>query len=290
VRASPSNEGGGGAAAARVAGRQVTNCNAHNACLDLRTLISLAVPLVRSEHPQMGKGGARLVTTRSRCFSVIEREGGEGSSSLTQRLSSGGGGGGGGGESLSEPLGGGELSEEEARLSRAQRAKVFVAERGNAYIYLACALSFIPASFGFMPVYIEYYTPSVWAVRARRCRHCLVRTHPPAAELHLTDQGAHRRLALQFIIGSVGFAWVAGCDAQETWKLHASGEHGSELPQFYNCLLYLFGSALYFFWLDSLPPRAPDRRHRDGREHPGADSRPLPTCSTASCLHTHESD
>ena len=105
----------------------------------------------------MGKGGARLVTTRSRCFSV-EGKGGDGSS-LTQTLSDPDARGGGG---MSAPLG---VESEGARLSRAQRAKVFVVERGNAYIYLACAFAFIPASFGFMSKFAEYYLPSCWVVR-----------------------------------------------------------------------------------------------------------------------------
>ena len=148
----------------------------------------------------MGKGGARLVTTRSRCFST---EGGGGAGALTQTLSAGAGDG------LGEPLGGGG---EAARVSKAKRAKVFIVERGNAYIYLISAASFIPASFGFMAAFAEYYTPSVWI----------------------------------FIIGSVGFTWVAGCDAQETWKLHTSDNNGSELAQFINCVAYVFGSVLFF--------------------------------------------
>jgi hypothetical protein len=151
----------------------------------------------------MGKGGARLVTTRSRVFSTTDDNAattGDGDA-LTQTLSAG--------ATLSEPLGGAEA----AQLSRAKRAKIFMVERGNAYIYLISALSFIPASFGFMTAYVEYYTPSVWV----------------------------------FIIGSVGFTWVAGSDARETWKLHTSSTAGSELPQFVNCVAYVFGSVLFFF-------------------------------------------
>jgi hypothetical protein len=107
----------------------------------------------------MGKGGARLVTTRSRCFSTEEDVGSGDGGALTQTLSAGAADG------LSEPLGG---SEEEARLSRKKRAKIFIVERGNAYIYLLSAASFIPASFGFMRSFVEYYTPSVWVVSRQR--------------------------------------------------------------------------------------------------------------------------
>eukprot|EP01052_Picozoa_sp_SAG31_P047369 SAG31_NODE_9457_length_1274_cov_1.673191_2_plen_86_part_01 len=46
-----------------------------------------------------------------------------------------------------------------------------------------------------------------------------------------------------FLVGSIGFLWVAYCDAKETWELHK--QNGNELAQFVNCLMYAFGSIAF---------------------------------------------
>ena len=146
----------------------------------------------------MGKGGARLVTTRSRLFSVSEGDTAD-AVALHREISS--------------PLDG-SGGDAKKRLSQAKRATAFCVERANAILYLACAASFVPASLGFLKQFKEYYELSVWV----------------------------------FIVGSIGFTWVAGCDAQETLKLHRELQattNGSELWQLVNAAMYVVGSVLF---------------------------------------------
>jgi hypothetical protein len=95
------------------------------------------------------------------------------------------------------------------RRGRITRARAYFVERANAIIYLVCAFAFVPASLGFLPEFADYEHLAVWV----------------------------------FILGSLGFLWVAVCDARETWKHHQ--RHGGELAQFLNCCGYIFGSVLF---------------------------------------------
>ena len=173
----------------------------------------------------MGKGGARLVTTRRRNFSISE---GTVLDGLARTLSVPGTDADGAAAGLSAGLtadairvgvgaeGTGVPACADGRWRRTRqlrskvvRARAYFVERANASVYLACAIAFAPASLGFLPGFKEQYALACWV----------------------------------FIVGSAGFLWVACCDTRETWKLHK--REGGEMAQVINCVMYVIGSLLF---------------------------------------------
>lgn len=174
----------------------------------------------------MGKGGARLVTTRARDFrssSAVPPEQLGNSLVAGSREHAPGSG-----PPLDGSAGQGSIfdgnSDSKADGLRASLVAVAAddgaddalgccrpsrVERFNKVVYLACCLVFMPGSLGFLPELSEYEEAAVWS----------------------------------FIVGSVGFMWVSCWDARETLAEHRKS--GEELPQFINCCLYASGSGMF---------------------------------------------
>ena len=145
----------------------------------------------------MGKGGARLVTTRRRNFSASISEGlpptlsatpaaGDDGSSRALLLTGGPYNSAACSSAGGDAEGGAKQPEQMGSAGQLEQQRCACVERANATVYLLCAMAFAPASLGFLPQFEEYYSLA-----------CYV-----------------------FVIGSGGFLWVASWDAMETWALH----------------------------------------------------------------------
>jgi hypothetical protein len=86
-------------------------------------------------------------------------------------------------------------------------------EHANAMVYMVSAVSFVPASLGFLPGFIEHYVLACWV----------------------------------YIAGAVGCLWV-GCyelvTASQTWA-DVLDDEGGKMNRFVTCSCVIFGSALY---------------------------------------------
>ena len=106
----------------------------------------------------MGKGGARLVTTRRRAFSdLMGTDAGGAMADGQQPLNTGSPGP---SDEGHNPLG--QDTPRSSVGSAIGTAKTICIERANAIIYLICAFSFAPASICFTPIWEEYEVPGVW--------------------------------------------------------------------------------------------------------------------------------